>query len=142
MNPESSSASTSASRYAWTVVALLFPVALLNYLDRQMLATMKSSMVGDIPTIANKADWGLVLGWFKWTYACLSPFAGFIADRFSRKHVIAASLFIWSAVTWWTGHVTSFHELVWARALMGVSEAFYIPTALALITEYHIGGTR
>ena len=59
-------------RYAWFVVALLFPVALLNYLDRQMLATMKASMVGDIPTIANKADWGLVLGWFKWTYAVLS----------------------------------------------------------------------
>ena len=42
--------------YAWTVVLLLFPVALLNYLDRQMLATMKSSIVGDIPTIANKAE--------------------------------------------------------------------------------------
>ena len=45
-------------RYAWLVVALLLPVALLNYLDRQMLATMKASMVADIPTIANKADWG------------------------------------------------------------------------------------
>jgi MFS transporter, Spinster family, sphingosine-1-phosphate transporter len=132
----------STSRAAWMVVALLFPVALLNYLDRQMLATMKTSMVGDIPSIANKADWGIVLGCFKWTYACLSPFAGYVSDRFSRKHVIAASLFIWSAVTWWTGHVTSFHELVFARAVMGVSEAFYIPTALALITEFHTGGTR
>src|SRR4030095_12733609 len=96
-------------RTAWLVVALLVPVALLNYLDRQMLATMKSSMVSDIPSIANKADWGLVLGWFKWTYAILSPFAGMISDRLSRKHVIVASLFICSAVTWWTGHVTTFH---------------------------------
>jgi hypothetical protein len=53
---------------------LLVPVAVLNYLDRQMLATMKASMVGDIPSIANKADWGLILGCFKWSYAILSPF--------------------------------------------------------------------
>ncbi|MFM2082988.1 MAG: hypothetical protein RL380_1679 [Verrucomicrobiota bacterium] len=130
------------SSYAWLVVALLFPVALLNYLDRQMLATMKASMVGDIPTITNKADWGWVLACFKWTYAGLSPFGGYVADRFSRKHVIGASLFVWSAVTWWTGHVTTLDQLVWARALMGVSEAFYIPAALALITDYHVGATR
>jgi len=132
----------SISSYAWFVVALLFPVALLNYLDRQMLATMKSSMVGDIPSITNKTDWGWVLACFKWTYAVLSPFGGYIADRVSKKHVIGASLFVWSAVTWWTGHVTTFHELVAARALMGVSEAFYIPTALALITDFHAGSTR
>ena len=129
-------------RYAWFVVAMLFPVALLNYLDRQMLATMKASMVGDIPTIANKADWGLILGSFKWTYAVLSPFGGYIADRLSRRWVITASLFVWSIVTWWTGHVTTFHELLAVRALMGISEAFYIPAALALITEYHPGLTR
>lgn len=132
----------SLARHAWFVVALLFPVALLNYLDRQMLATMKASMVADIPSIANKADWGLVLGCFKWTYAVLSPFGGWIADRFSRRHVIGLSLLVWSAVTWWTGHVTSYHELLAARALMGVSEAFYIPAALALIADYHPGLTR
>lgn len=129
-------------RYAWLVVCLLFPVALLNYLDRQMLATMKASMVSDIPSIANKADWGWVLGWFKWTYAILSPFGGYIADRVSKKHVIGVSLIAWSAVTWWTGHVTTFHELVVARACMGISEAFYIPCALALIADYHAGSTR
>jgi len=137
MNP-----TPSVGRFAWYVVALLVPVALLNYLDRQMLATMKASMVADIPSIANKADWGFVLGCFKWTYAVLSPFGGYVADRFSRKYVIGASLFVWSCVTWWTGHVTTFNELVAARALMGVSEAFYIPAALAFIADYHPGLTR
>ena len=131
-----------ALRYAWFVVALLFPVALLNYLDRQMMATMKASMVHDIPSIANRADWGLVLGCFKWTYAVLSPFGGYIADRFSKRYVIGGSLLVWSMVTWWTGHVSTFHELMTARALMGISEAFYIPAALALISEYHLGPTR
>ena len=133
---------TRPGTYAWLVVMLLVPVALLNYLDRQMLATMKSSMVADIPSIADKADWGLVLGCFKWTYAVLSPFGGYIADRFSRRYVICASLFVWSLVTWWTGHVSSFQELMVARALMGISEAFYIPAALALIADYHPGLTR
>lgn len=130
------------ARTAWLVVILLVPVALLNYLDRQMLAAMKSSMMGDIPDIATKANWGFVLGSFKWVYAILSPVGGYLSDRLSRRHVICLSLFVWSVVTWWTGQVTSFNELVAARAIMGVSEAFYIPAALALITDYHYGHTR
>jgi MFS family permease len=132
----------SALRYAWFAVILLVPVALLNYLDRQMLATMKASMVADIPSIGNKADWGLVLGCFKWTYAVLSPFGGWVADRLSRRYVIGLSLLVWSAVTWRTGYVTTFQELVWLRSLMGISEAFYIPAALAMITDFHTGSTR
>jgi MFS family permease len=133
---------TSTMRLAWITVVLLVPVALLNYLDRQMLAAMKASMMEDIPDIATKANWGIVLGSFKWVYAILSPIGGYVADRLSRRHVITASLFIWSAVTWATGHVTTFQELIAARAIMGVSEAFYIPAALALITDFHLGPTR
>ena len=136
------STSKSFSRTAWLVVILLIPVALLNYLDRQMLAAMKSSMMGDIPDIATKANWGLVLGSFNWVYAILSPIGGYLSDRLSRRHVVAISLFVWSAVTWWTGTVTSFNELLAARAIMGISEAFYMPAALALITDYHLGPTR
>ncbi|NBU10144.1 MAG: MFS transporter [Verrucomicrobia bacterium] len=132
----------SASRTAWLVVALLFPVALLNYLDRQMLAAMKFSVMHDIPSIATEANWGMMLGQFKWVYAILSPVGGYIADRFSRRYTICGSLFVWSVVTWWTGHVKSYDELLFARSLMGVSEAFYIPAALALIANHHLGETR
>jgi MFS family permease len=134
--------SQNVSTYAWIIVGLLFPVALLNYLDRQMLATMKSSMVNDIPGIANKENWGIVLGSFKWVYAILSPFGGYVADRYSRRLVIGLSLLIWSAVTWMTAYVDSYEMLIATRALMGISEAFYIPAALALITDYHFGSTR
>ncbi len=134
--------SQSNVRMAWIVVALLVPVALLNYLDRQMLAAMKSSMMGDIPDIATKANWGIVLGCFKWVYASLSPVGGYVADRTSRRHVIAASLFVWSAVTLATGYVTTFPQLVVTRALMGISEAFYIPAALSMISEFHASQTR
>lgn len=136
------SPSPSLFRMAWIVVVLLLPVALLNYLDRQMLAAMKTSVMADIPTIESDANWGLMLGQFKWVYAFLSPVGGYVADRFSRRLTICTSLFVWSAVTWWTGHVTSFGELLWARSLMGISEAFYIPAALALIADFHTGQTR
>ncbi|VTR95280.1 mfs transporter : MFS transporter OS=Opitutaceae bacterium TAV5 GN=OPIT5_17790 PE=4 SV=1: MFS_1 [Gemmata massiliana] len=129
-------------RLAWLAVVLLWPVALLNYLDRQMLASMKFSVMADIPTIQGDAGWGFMLGQFKWVYAFLSPIGGFVADRFSRRFTICGSLFVWSAVTWATGRVTTYDELLVARALMGISEAFYMPAALALIADYHTGHTR
>ena len=143
MPPATSSApSPSVARYAWVVVALLVPVALLNYLDRQMLASMKFSVMRDIPDIGREANWGAILALFKWVYAFLSPVGGYLADRYSRRHVIAGSLFVWSLVTWTTGHVTSYEQLLLTRALMGISEAFYIPAALALIADFHAGPTR
>jgi MFS family permease len=129
-------------RTAWLVVALLMPVALLNYLDRQMLASMQASVMSDIPSIGSEKNWGFMLGQFKWVYAFLSPVGGYVADRFSRRLTICGSLFVWSAVTWWTGQVTSFDQLLLARSLMGISEAFYIPAGLALIADYHTGTTR
>jgi MFS family permease len=139
MPPDSPS---SPLRFAWLVVLLLWPVALLNYLDRQMMASMRPSMASEIAELGFEQHWGFVLGSFKWVYAVLSPLGGWIADRVSRRSVICISLFVWSAVTWATGHVETYHQLVLTRALMGISEAFYFPAALALIADYHPGPTR
>ena len=135
-------ATSIVSRTAWLVVVLLMPVAMLNYLDRQMLASMQTSVMTSIPTIETQENWGLVLGQFKWVYAGFSLVGGYAADRYSRRLAICGSLFVWSAVTWWTGQVTTYTELKWARSLMGISEAFYMPAALAFITDYHTGRTR
>ena len=124
------------------MVALLFPVALLNYLDRQMIAAMKMSVMSDVTGMTREAQWGYMLGQFKWVYAFLSPVGGYIADRFSRRWTICGSLLVWSFITWLTGHVTSYDGLLWTRTAMGLSEAFYIPAALALISDYHRGPTR
>ena len=124
------------------MVALLWPVALLNYLDRQMLAAMKFSVMHDIAGIDSEAGWGRMLGQFKWVYAFVSPMGGYVADRFGRRFTICGSLFVWSAVTWTTGHVVTYGGLLTTRSLMGISEAFYIPAALALIADYHTGHTR
>ena len=129
-------ASPNWQRTAWLIVALLAPVALLNYFDRQMLAAMKTSVMHDIPSVGSDANWGLMLGQFKWVYAAMSPIGGYLADRFSRRWTICASLLAWSVITWLTGHATTYEQLMWSRSAMGISEAFYIPAGLALIADY------
>ncbi|MCD2422673.1 MFS transporter [Niabella pedocola] len=127
-------------RGAWLTVLLLFLVGFLNYLDRIMLTTMRESIVEAIPM--TDAQFGLLTSVFLWVYGLLSPYAGFLADRFSRSKVIIISLFVWSVVTWLTAHAQNFEQLLATRALMGISEACYIPAALALIADYHRGNTR
>jgi predicted MFS family arabinose efflux permease len=125
---------------AWIIVALLWVVALLNYLDRLMITTMRESLTQAIPM--TEAQFGLLTSVFAWVYGLVSPFAGFLADRFSRSRVILISLFVWSLMTWLTGHAQTYGQLLTVRALMGISEAAYIPAALALIADYHRGPTR
>ena len=125
---------------AWMVVGLLWAVAMLNYLDRLTITTMHDSLKSDIAM--NEAQFGLLTSVFLWVYAVVSPFGGFMADRFSRSCVIIGSLLVWSLVTWLTGMCHSVTQLVIARSLMGISEACYIPAALALIADYHRGPTR
>ena len=128
--------------YPWIVVGLLWFVALLNYLDRQMLSTMKPSMMIDIPELAKAENFGMLMAIFLWIYALMSPISGIIADRMNRKNMIVASLFVWSGVTMAMGYATNFNQIYILRAIMGLSEAFYIPAALSLIADYHQGSTR
>jgi len=128
--------------YKWVVVALLWVVALLNYLDRQMLSTMRPSMQIDITELESAATFGHLMAIFLWIYGLMSPVSGLIADRLNRKWLIAGSLFVWSAVTLLMGYATSFNQLYGLRAVMGVSEALYIPAALSLIADYHSSKTR
>ncbi|WP_211638858.1 MFS transporter [Porphyromonas levii] len=128
--------------YAWLVVVLLSMVALLNYLDRQVLSTMRESIAVDIQALQDMENFGMLMAVFLWIYAFLSPVAGGFADRFSRKWIIVGSLGVWSAITLGMGFCTTFEQMLVLRAIMGVSEALYIPAGLALITEYHTGKTR
>ncbi|MDR1091500.1 MAG: MFS transporter, partial [Prevotella sp.] len=128
--------------YPWVVVGLLWVVALLNYLDRQMLSTMKDAMRVDIVELESAANFGRLMAIFLWIYGFMSPVAGMIGDRMNRKWLIVASLFVWSFVTLMMGYCTTFNQIYVLRAIMGVSEAIYIPVALALIADYHEGKTR
>ena len=128
--------------YPWVVVALLWGVALLNYMDRQMLSTMQESMKVDITELQSAENFGWLMAAFLYIYGFMSPVSGIIADRLNRKHLIVGSLFVWSAVTYLMGIATTFDQVFYLRALMGVSEALYIPAGLSLIADYHTGKSR
>lgn len=132
----------SCKAYPWIVVGLLWIVALLNYMDRQMLSTMRDAMQIDISELESAVNFGRLMAIFLWIYGLVSPFAGAIADRVSRKWLIIVSLGVWSAVTTLMSFCTDYNEIFWLRALMGVSEALYIPAALSLIADYHTGKSR
>lgn len=125
---------------AWLIVGLLWGVGCLNYLDRNMLTTMRDSIKEAIPM--GDDEFGALFTVFLVVYGVLSPVGGWCADRFSRSRVILISLGVWSAVTLATAYVQTYEQLLITRVLMGVSEACYIPAALALIADYHRGSTR
>ena len=140
----SASPKTAPGKWAWIAVGVLWVVVMLNYFDRQLLAVLNTSITGGgkdgIPM--TQGQFGTVTSAFLIVYAALSPVGGYLSDRFSRKFIILCSLVVWSIVTWLTGKAETYEQLLFARAAMGVSEAFYIPAALALISDYHRGSTR
>ena len=131
-----------SKNYPWILVGLLWVVALLNYMDRQMLATMRPSMQIDIAELQMAANFGRLMAIFLWIYGFMSPVAGLIADKVSKKGLIIGSLFVWSGVTFSMGYATTFNQLYILRALMGVSEALYMPAGLALVANFHTSKTR
>ena len=133
---------TESKKYPWIVVGLLWVVALLNYMDRQMIATMRPSMQLDITELSQATNYGYLMAVFLWVYGSMSSFSGIIADRINRKGLIIGSLFVWSLVTFAMGFAITFNTLYWLRALMGFSEALYIPAGLSLIADYHSDKTR
>lgn len=129
-----------AARFKWVIVALLWVVALLNYLDRQVIFAVFPLLKNELNV--SSLQLGLLGTSFLWVYGLLSPLGGYAADRFTRRGVILLSLVVWSAVTWLTGHCRTYGELLTARGLMGISEACYLPAALAMIADYHGDKTR
>src|SRR5690606_37063220 len=131
-----------SKRYPWIVVGLLWFVALLNYMDRQILSTMRPAMAIDILELESAAVFGNLMAVFLWIYGFMSPVAGIVADKWNRKWLIVGSLFGWSAVTLAMGYADTYEQLYALRAIMGVSEALYIPAGLSLIADYHSDRSR
>ena len=98
--------------------------------------------MGDIVELERAENFGRLMAVFLWIYGLMSPMAGLIADRINRKWLIIGSLGVWPFVTLTMGYATSFGPLFVLRAIMGISEALYMPAGLSLIADYHRGSTR
>ena len=124
----------STSRTRWVALGLLFLAAVLNYADRTAFSAVFPLLKKDLGM--SDVELGAIGSLFLWSYGLMSPFAGMAGDRFSRSSLVTGSLLVWSLVTGITGFVTSTHQLFAARILLGLSEALYLPAAMALIAGH------
>jgi len=126
--------------YKWVVVGVMWLIACLNYTDRMTIFSV-------FPVLKNEmglTDIGLALigSSFLWVYAVFSPVGGYLGDRFPRRRVILGSLVLFSLITFATGLARTGNQLVALRCLLGISEAVFLPPALAYIASYHFDRTR
>jgi ACS family hexuronate transporter-like MFS transporter len=114
-------------RLRWVAVTVFVFSAVLNYLDRQVLATMVDiwRTSGRLsPGFAfDYADYGMVLAVFSIAYALSAPFMGWFLDRVGLNTGMAVSVVVWAVASFGTGTVHSLHQLLFWRALLGVAEA-------------------
>jgi MFS family permease len=126
--------------YKWVVVGVMWLIACLNYTDRMTIFSVFPVLQKQMAL--SNIGLALIGSSFLWVYAVFSPVGGYLGDRFPRRRVILGSLVLFSLVTFATGLARTGNELVALRCLLGVSEAVFLPPALAYIASYHFDGTR
>ncbi|HWY75810.1 MAG TPA: MFS transporter [Verrucomicrobiae bacterium] len=117
---------------AWTL-AILTGLNLFNYLDRFVLSAVLPKLQAELRLGDGTTSW--ILTAFMIGYFITSPFFGYLGDRFPRKWLIAAGIFIWSLGTILTGFARTFEQLVAYRVLVGVGEASYATISPSLISD-------
>jgi MFS family permease len=125
----------SSLRYAWYVVFVLMICYTISFIDRQILSLLVAPIKRDLGISDTKI--GLLQGLaFALFYTLLGFPLGWIADRYSRRNLIAAGVFFWSLMTALCSIATSFSSLFFARMGVGVGEATLGPSAFSLISDY------
>jgi MFS family permease len=126
--------------YKWWVVAMLWSVCLFNYADRQAIFSVFPVLKSELRL--SDFQLGIIGSSFMWVYALIGPIAGWLGDRLSRKMLICGGLIFWSAAIGATAFCREYWQLVFCRSLGGFGEAFYFPSAMSLVSDYHSGATR
>jgi len=122
--------------YKWELIVLLWLAFFFNQADRQIFNVVLPAIRTDL-NLAD-SDMGLVASILILIYGVLVPVAGFVGDRTNKKYVLMLSLLIWSTSTFCSGMATMLIHLIFLQSVAtGGGEAFYSPSANALISEHH-----
>ena len=125
-----------ASRgYRRYVLGLLLVIMTLNYADRYVIGILLPQIKTDLGLTDTQI--GFITGAaFTVFYALLGVPIASLADRYSRKRIIAAALALWSCMTCLCGLAKSFVQLAVFRVLVGVGEAGCTPPSHSLVSDY------
>lgn len=126
--------------YKWWVVGMLWFICFFNYADRQALSSVLPELKREFQF--TETQLGLISSAFGYVYGSCALFAGFVADRVARRHLILGGCVFWSFITVTTGWCSKLWHFVTVRALEGLGETFYFPASMSLVSDYHSRKTR
>lgn len=120
---------------AWYCVAILALVVMVNFLDRGILTLLVEPIKADLGL--SDVQMSLVMGFaFTFFYAIFGLPVARLVDSYSRKHILAVGVAIWSLMTAFCGLASSFWQLFVARVGVGVGETTSGPSAYSLLSDY------
>src|SRR5690606_26817035 len=141
---ESSRRTVHAARsgaYAWIVLALLWLVYVLNFLDRQLLSILAKPIQDELGL--SDGQLGRLSGlYFALFYCILGVPVAWLADRTNRVRILAAACALWSAATVACGMARNYGQLAIARMSVGVGEAGGVPPSYSIISDYFPASRR
>jgi len=122
--------------YLWYVVGVLTLASTISIIDRQILNVMIGPVKRDLGGISD-FQVSLIMGFaFTLMYSFLSYPAGWIADRYDRRKLMAGGIASWSLLTMVCGMVNQYTHLFLARMGVGVGEATLAPAANSALADY------
>jgi MFS family permease len=124
-----------APGYAWYVASVLTTAHVISFLDRQVLALLVEPIKSDLQI--SDTQMSLLLGLaFAIFYTFMAVPIGRLADRRSRRAIIATGITVWCLMTASCGLAKNYWQLFIARIGVGVGEATLTPSALSLLSDY------
>lgn len=123
-----------AGRYRWVIIALLFVVTTVNYMDRNLLGVLKPTIQGELHF--SESDYGNIVFAFSMAYAAGYAGMGAFTDKVGVRVGLAVAAMIWSVASTAHGLVTSVAGFTAARIALGLGEGGNFPTCIKSVATW------